>query len=363
VGSLDTVRGLCLVSMFLGHFAEETAVSRAAHGARWVDGAVGFVLVSGLVLGLVRHRAVENGATIRDLSYASWNRAAQLWALAMVLSGLGLALEGIFGSSSIVVSFDDLGGVGGLVDLATLQTSLNYVDILALYVWLLLVSPVVLLLLTRAQTVLALLIVPLPWLVDLVVPIEPLHTLTADSRSGEVVFEALFVAPRWFVLFGLGLVGGWHWAAVRAVLEKRAVQIGLAGSTLVFLVAARVVEVGESSSVPQWLVDRAELGLLNLLFALVAIGLMVVLLEAAGESVRRFFGPVTSIGRISLWAYGLHVIALFVFDVPLSLPFTASVGLSLALLTFVVAWAWSTWGTAGLVRGRLALIATARSRS
>jgi hypothetical protein len=363
VGSLDTVRGLCLVSMLVGHFAEETAISRAVHGARWIDGAVGFVLVSGLVLGLVRRRAFERGATIRDLTHASWNRAAQLWALAMLLSGLGLALEALFGSSSIVVSYDDLGGAGAIVDLATLQTSLNYVDILALYVWLLLLTPVVLLLLARSQTALALAIVPLPWLIDLVVPIEPFRTLTADSRSGEVVFEVLFVAPRWFVLFGLGLVGGWHWAAVRAVLAKRAVQIGLAGSTLAFLVAARVVEVGDSSSVPTWLVDREELGLLTLVFALVAIGLMVVLLEVAGEPFRRLIEPVTSIGRISLWTYGFHVIVLFVFDVPLSLPFSAPVGLFLALLTFVVAWAWSVWGTPGLVRSRLTPIAAARSRS
>jgi len=345
VGSLDTVRGLCLVSMLLGHFAEETLVSRAVHGARWIDGAVGFVLVSGLVLGLVRRRAFERGASIRDLTRASWNRALQLWVIAMLLSGFGLALEAVFGSSSIVVSYDDLGGAGALVDLATLQTSLNYVDILALYVWLLMASPVLLLLLTRSQTAVALAIVPIPWLVDLVVPIEPLRTLTADSRSGEVVFEALFVAPRWFVLFGLGLVGGWHWAVVRAAFSKRAVQLGLVGSTLAFLVAARVVEVGDSSSVPAWLIDREELGVLTLVFALVSIGLLVVMLEAGGEKIRRFFDPVNSIGRMSLWTYGFHVIVLFVFDVPLTLPFTAAVGLLLALFTFAVAWAWSVWRT------------------
>ena len=54
ISGLDRVRGLCVVSMVIGHFTGGSVLSKAIHVPLWVDGAMGFVLVSGIVLGIVR---------------------------------------------------------------------------------------------------------------------------------------------------------------------------------------------------------------------------------------------------------------------------------------------------------------------
>src|SRR3978361_1533580 len=59
--AFDLLRGGCVVSMVFSHVSASSVLDRGTHAFEWVDGAVGFVFISGLVLGLV-HRATVGQA-------------------------------------------------------------------------------------------------------------------------------------------------------------------------------------------------------------------------------------------------------------------------------------------------------------
>src|SRR4051812_42249003 len=56
--AIDMLRGLCIVSMTTAHLAAGSWPWQVFHVAVLVDGAVGFVLLSGIVLGITQHRNV-----------------------------------------------------------------------------------------------------------------------------------------------------------------------------------------------------------------------------------------------------------------------------------------------------------------
>jgi hypothetical protein len=56
---IDLIRGYCILSMVLGHLASTAYVTKIVHVFPQFDGASGFVLLSGLVLGMVQRRRVE----------------------------------------------------------------------------------------------------------------------------------------------------------------------------------------------------------------------------------------------------------------------------------------------------------------
>src|SRR3712207_992232 len=55
--SIDVLRGWFVISMTLAHLAAGSVAERLAHVAVWLDGAMGFVTLSGLVLGMVYRRS------------------------------------------------------------------------------------------------------------------------------------------------------------------------------------------------------------------------------------------------------------------------------------------------------------------
>ena len=57
--ALDVVRGLCIVSMCTAHLAAGSWPYEVAHSAVWVDGAVGFVMLSGVVVGMVQRSTID----------------------------------------------------------------------------------------------------------------------------------------------------------------------------------------------------------------------------------------------------------------------------------------------------------------
>ena len=63
-GALDVIRGLCLIGMTFGHLAHTSLFTRIIHfhPGLWFDGASGFVLMSGLVLGMVQKSRVTRAS-------------------------------------------------------------------------------------------------------------------------------------------------------------------------------------------------------------------------------------------------------------------------------------------------------------
>ncbi|MTA97652.1 MAG: hypothetical protein F2532_01820, partial [Actinobacteria bacterium] len=48
--ALDVVRGICIISMVIRHMSYGSFLDTGIHAPFWIDGAFGFVFLSGLVL-------------------------------------------------------------------------------------------------------------------------------------------------------------------------------------------------------------------------------------------------------------------------------------------------------------------------
>ncbi len=187
--ALDAVRGVCLMSMVAAHVGDPTWLNWALHLPGFTNGASGFVLVSGIALGIVSARRVGRigmgGAISRIL-----RRAGQLW-LAHLFLALGMlcASEAMGGMRS-VPPVGESGGWGVvLLRVAALIFQPTYMDILPMYIWCLLAAVPTLLLMPRG------------WAIPVAISL------------------ALYLAVQWdpmFMNFGLkrpGLVRGFHvWA-------------------------------------------------------------------------------------------------------------------------------------------------------
>ena len=62
--AIDVLRGLCIVSMTTAHLAAGSWPWQIFHIGTFIDGAVGFVFLSGLVLGITQRRAIERGGLL-----------------------------------------------------------------------------------------------------------------------------------------------------------------------------------------------------------------------------------------------------------------------------------------------------------
>ena len=62
--AIDVLRGLCIISMTTAHLAAGSWPWRIFHLGTFVDGAVGFVFLSGVVLGITQRRAIERAGLL-----------------------------------------------------------------------------------------------------------------------------------------------------------------------------------------------------------------------------------------------------------------------------------------------------------
>ena len=68
--TIDVIRGICIASMVIGHSANGSLLYHLTHGAIWIDAATGFVLLAGLVIGVVQSRTASLLAGLKKLGIA-----------------------------------------------------------------------------------------------------------------------------------------------------------------------------------------------------------------------------------------------------------------------------------------------------
>jgi hypothetical protein len=68
--AIDVLRGLCIVSMTTAHLAAGSRPWQVFHLGTFVDGAVGFGFLSGLVLGMTQRRTIDRGRPARRAAKA-----------------------------------------------------------------------------------------------------------------------------------------------------------------------------------------------------------------------------------------------------------------------------------------------------
>ena len=319
--ALDTLRGLFILMMISSHISDQTMSYAVLHLPRWFTGAEGFVLLSGVVLGIVHHtrlRAGELAATRRIL-----RRAGQLYVIHCALTLSLFVARMATGQPTFVPDVTVLGGwPATIVSIATLSAQPRFMDVLPLYVLLLLGAPLVLGAMRRGASWLVLIASVLSW-------------LYAQANPGFLVFSSpvfnsdAFHVPAWQLLFVIGLLVGHNRAViVEAVRPYRWLVVGGAAAVLATTFVLAQLERPSIQlspiTVPPAMLSKTDLGPIRLLtfFSFIIVAYWVIQALEPHPFMSRLFGPLQTIGRRSL--------ASFILLVALTVIFVAAGGLAVS---------------------------------
>ena len=141
IWQLDALRGLCIVAMLVAHVAQGGLVDRVVHAGRYVDGAAGFVFLSGLVLGLSRQRQAASSDGARAVRRWLLRRAATLYGIQLLLVGFAVTVGRASGAPAAAVRLDPGASWLALAARAlSMQERPIYVDVLPMFVLFLLLA-------------------------------------------------------------------------------------------------------------------------------------------------------------------------------------------------------------------------------
>lgn len=304
---LDALRGIFILSMTAGHLAPDTWIDYASHPLRWVDGAPGFVLFSGLVLGMMQRGLTARAGEPAGRSWL-WRRARFLYLVHVGLTLTGVLVRSGTGRLSYLPSVGDLGGpLPALVGVLTLQVQPAYMNVLPLYVVLLgVAAPLTLAAVRRGR-----------WQWPLVLSL--LLYLAGQAHPHLVDLADLSSSPNtwswasWQLLFVGGFVAGWHWRAlVRPWLSahRRILLVGSAGTVAVLAFAGNAYDLlgGAGTRAEPLVVELFEKyslrpGVIALLFAAVAVSYALLGRIRRGTPGDRIAAFLATIGSRSLDCY------------------------------------------------------------
>lgn len=293
-----------------------------------ISGGEGFVLLSGLVLGMVsRQRMARSG--FADAASRVLDRALQIYRVHVTLIFFVGMLAIIFGSHvAEITSFTDRGSgkvyplypakveiFRWLGSIVTLKLGPHQVQVLGLYVCLIMICPLLLVALWKKRP---LALLGLSWVIYF-------SNLLDTKMPTGAQFEYAFPVLTWQVLFVHGLVAGYHLQEIKdwfATRRGRAVFVLCVVITLFFLA---VSQLAPNTLVPSWAkidawpsfywsirkyADKNSLGPLRLLnYAAFLIVLYAVLTRwwpLIQRTLGWFFVP---IGQASLYVFIMHLVA------------------------------------------------------
>ena len=220
--AIDVMRGLCIISMTTAHLAAGSWPWQVAHAAVFIDGAVGFVLLSGLVVGITQRRKVNASGLVagerklfrRTVLIYFAHLALCLFAFLVVTADptrLDPTRAGPY------VGVPALGGpLPAAIATLTLQVNPHYTSILSLYV-------VLLLLAMAAVAGLAHRLTPLVVIGSLTLYGAGYWWPLAFTFPSQPGVPGAVNWATWQLLFICALLVGWNWrtAPVRWLLRSR----------------------------------------------------------------------------------------------------------------------------------------------
>ena len=337
---LDVLRGLCIVSMATAHLAAGSASWQLFHLAIWIDGAVGFVFLSGLVLGMVQRARVERRGPAAA-SRAVLRRTGVVYAGHVALCALAFAVVAL--DPPRAARLGSVESVGGLAPaaLATLTLRINpsYASILSLYVVLLLGALLCTFLLRRGLWPVVLGLCGALYVAGLIWPAP----FTFPPRPG---VPGAVNAAAWQLLFVLAVLVGWHW---RSPWRRRWVgrgDVGLIAAGVVVLLAVAAWWVELTMRTPpaaiRLIFGEGTLGPGTIAMALVA---FLALLPAARwivGAVPTLVSPLARIGRHSLDCYLILSAVVLITPSLFAHDPTSWTGDLSVLEVLLACWVWST---------------------
>jgi hypothetical protein len=320
-----------------------------------ISGGEGFVLLSGVVLGMVSRDRIARGGW-RAAARRLVDRAFQLYRvqIALVVIVALLAATGVLPTHEITTFTDRSTGavysmypapgapiLDWIAAILTLKCGPHQVQVLGLYVCVMLAAPLALAMLAAGRTRALL---ALSWIVYFANAAYPRMPTGAQ-------FEYAFPLLTWQVLFFHGLAVGYHWERIRAVVRGRPGR-GLVIACAVIAAACAVFAQGTTNPLlPGWarfelwpagFYDRVwgawcqknALGLLRLLdyaaFLVIAYAVLTRWWSGFARWLGWFFVP---IGQATLYVFILHLFV--VAAASAAIPFGFGEGRSLAGATLL----------------------------
>lgn len=200
--TVDVLRGYFILSMTSGHLVSEGLINGVLHVWRWVDGAAGFVCLSGFVLGLSQRGKSRRGEGAAAQQWILW-RAAQIWAISVLLALGGFLLRVVRPELTFLEDIFRPERFGSaLVDIAVLQLRAPYFGLLAMYVVYLLFAYLAVACLRRDRDYLV-----IGGSIAVYVASQ-LFVVPQLQMNGQ---QGAFTRSAWQLLFFMGLVAGWRW--------------------------------------------------------------------------------------------------------------------------------------------------------
>ncbi|RDJ09789.1 OpgC family protein [Rhizobium grahamii] len=302
---LDVLRGLALITIFINHVPGQIFENLTTKNFGFSDAAEGFVLISGIAVGLAYGSRFQPGTWLQTAMKAT-KRSFTLYLAHMITTFMTLALfltgAWIFHRPGLLCEINILAVLTNLKDgipsLLLLGHQIGYNNILPMYGALMLMVPVILLL-NAVSPLLALAVSGAVWLFAGVYEIAP-HNMLIEGYW--------FLNPlSWQFLFTIGIVGMMH---VRrgGKLPQHPVLFGLAAAYVALSFAWVVGQLWSfgialaSLGLPPVLTgfDKTFLSLPRLLHIL-ALTYLVINIPAISRLLRRSTdNPLTILGRHSL---------------------------------------------------------------
>ncbi|CDM59814.1 MULTISPECIES: OpgC family protein [Rhizobium] len=302
---LDVLRGLALITIFINHVPGQIFENLTTKNFGFSDAAEGFVLISGIAVGLAYGSRFQPGAWLQTATKAT-KRAFTLYLAHMITTFMTLALfltgAWIFHRPGLLCEINILAVLtnlkAGIPSLLLLGHQIGYNNILPMYGALMLMVPIILLL-NAASPLLALAVSGTVWLFAGVYEIAP-HNMLIEGYW--------FLNPlSWQFLFTIGIVGMMH---VRrgGKLPQHPILFALAAAYIVLSFAWVVGQLWSfgialtSLGLPPVLTgfDKTFLSLPRLLHVL-ALTYLVINIPAISRLLQRSTdNPLTVLGRHSL---------------------------------------------------------------
>jgi hypothetical protein len=243
---IDFLRGLAILFVVVDHINLPSLYHVISHeriGA--VSGAELFVVLSGLVLGMVYgRRARESTDGWWTVAPRMWSRARTLYvtSLAVLITAYAISFLPWLDASAITTWTDEATGTvysmygttpllgsypvppAAVLDLLFLNVGPFQFNVMGLYVILLALAPFAFILLLRGAW----------WLLLLLSGALYGLNVALETRLFPSQFENAFPFLSWQLLFFTGLIVGFHWPAITTWFRSGAGRIVIAGSLLAY---------------------------------------------------------------------------------------------------------------------------------
>jgi len=302
---IDLLRGFCVFVMIVDHVGGETSWLYVLTGGNhfFVSAAEGFVLLSGVSMGMV-HSSVIKRDGVRAMLTKVVGRARFLYALTVALTIAFAATSALLGTPWAAAATPSSGQVAFALEVITFHRSYSLTDVLVLYTLLVLSAGPLLWLMARGRTATVLALSFGAWTLAQI-------SLDLVPRAWPIV-DGGFPFSAWQLLFVLGLAVGYHRRRLAPYLEpSRLIAVGIAAALALLAIdgiATRSVAGWIGVDVQTLLFDKNDARIGRVIALLGAASFLYAALTLLWAPVRRRTGwLLMPMGTRSLYAYAVQL--------------------------------------------------------